>query len=99
MVRAEAVFRRQAHAQSPGRGIEAATGDVPESLDGEDEEVADETESVAEADPSGIPAAGAMVQSGPWPLRADELRYPRTARKIARMLLQLRDEGYASFFE
>ena len=79
--------------------IEAATGDVPESLDGEDEEVADETESVAQADPSGIPAAGAMVQSGPWPLRADELRYPRTARKIARMLLQLRDEGYASFFE
>lgn len=79
--------------------IEAVAGDAPESLDGEDEEVADETESVAEADPSGIPAAGAMVQSGPWPLRADELRYPRTARKIARMLLQLRDEGYASFFE
>lgn len=79
--------------------IEAATGDVPESLDGEDEEVADETESIAQADPSGIPAASAMVQSGPWPLRTDELRYPRTARKIARMLLQLRDEGYASFFE
>ena len=79
--------------------IEAATGDAPELLDGEDGEVADETERVAQADFSGIPAAGAMTQSGPWPLRTDELRYPRTARKIARMLLQLRDEGYASFFE
>lgn len=79
--------------------IAAATGDVPDSLDGEDEEVADETESIAQAEPSGIPAASAMGRPDPWPLRTDELRYPRTARKIARMLLQLRDEGYASFFE
>jgi ElaB/YqjD/DUF883 family membrane-anchored ribosome-binding protein/energy-coupling factor transporter ATP-binding protein EcfA2 len=79
--------------------IKAATGGAPESPDGDDEEVADDTESVAQADRSGIPATDAMVQSGPWPLRPDELRYPRTARKIARMLLQLRDEGYASFFE
>lgn len=79
--------------------MEAATGRVPDSLDDEDEEVAGETEGVAQPVPSGSPGDGAIVQSGPWPLRADELRYPRTARKIARMLLQLRDEGYASFFE
>ncbi|MCX5044654.1 hypothetical protein OG921_15915 [Aldersonia sp. NBC_00410] len=79
--------------------IQAATGDAPELIDGEDEEVADATENVAQAESPGLPAARAMVRSGPWPLRTDELRYPRTARKIARMLLQLRDEGYASFFE
>lgn len=32
-------------------------------------------------------------------LRPQDLKYPRTARKIARMLVQLHEEGYASFFE
>lgn len=32
-------------------------------------------------------------------LRPTDLKYPRAARKIARMLMQLQEEGYASFFE
>ena len=43
--------------------------------------------------------AAAVSSTNPWPLFAHEVRYPRSARKIARMLLQLRDEGYSSFFE
>ncbi len=34
-----------------------------------------------------------------WPLGPSEMRFPRTARKIARMLRGLQDEGYTSFFE
>ena len=32
-------------------------------------------------------------------LQQQDLKYPRAARKIARMLMQLQEEGYASFFE
>ncbi|MBX7132283.1 MAG: EVE domain-containing protein [Fimbriimonadaceae bacterium] len=79
--------------------IEAAAGNVYDSLDLENEDAAHRTTSSTQGEPPSFPTSGATPKSGPWPLRMDELRYPRAARKIARMLLQLRDEGYASFFE
>jgi len=45
------------------------------------------------------PISGSAETASVWPLLAEDVRYPRSARKIARMLLQLRDEGYTSFFE
>ena len=32
-------------------------------------------------------------------LAVNDVRLPRSAKKLARLLVQLRDEGYASFFE
>jgi hypothetical protein len=51
-----------------------------------------------DASESGAEEAGSAKRSVK-DLRPHDLKYPRSARKIARMLVQLHEEGYASFFE
>lgn len=58
----------------------------------------DDTGSDAPASPE-APAIAAQVQRNLRDLMPTDLKYPRAARKIARMLMQLQEEGYASFFE
>jgi energy-coupling factor transporter ATP-binding protein EcfA2 len=60
-----------------------------DASDGEVEDLDEASEGEAAPAPASIEV----------PLTANEVRLPRSAKKLARMLLQLRDEGYASFFE
>jgi hypothetical protein len=59
------------------------------------------TDAAAAPADSAAAVASSVVEVPPpdRPLEPGEVRYPRTARKIARMLLQLADEGDSSFFE
>ena len=73
-------------------------GAVEETMEVEPADVdADEPAEIADDDAPRVERPTTATQRSP--LSAAEVRYPRAARKVARMLLQLRDEGYTSFFE
>jgi len=82
-------------------GIAGGDGwSAADEIDAEQLEPADGVGDAMGSEPTaGASERGHGDRGGPWPLLANEVRYPRSARKIARMLLQLRDEGYSSFFE